>query len=161
MRETTESRLAAILRWGQPERRARRSEPDWQPAPYRDLKVVKKYFRGDLACGVSWRVSQAYPLSVGVNRRNGVKKSRAKVGRVRSRSQRQELRIADCQLPIGDLNATANGSGNWAAGLLTAKLASQARHNMDAPNGLFASRIVVANHANGGGAPGGRALPVE
>ena len=32
-------------------------------------------------------------------------------------------------------------------GILTAELASQARHDMDAPNGLFALRIVVANHA--------------
>ena len=32
-------------------------------------------------------------------------------------------------------------------GILTAKLASQARHDMDAPNGLFALRIVVAKHA--------------
>jgi hypothetical protein len=32
------------------------------------------------------------------------------------------------------------------------RLASQARHQMGAPNGLFASRIVVADH---GLAPGG------
>jgi len=50
-------------------------------------KVVHNDLSADWAVGVSWRVSNRYPLSGGVNPRDGAKKSHAKSARVRTHSE--------------------------------------------------------------------------